>query len=318
MAGTAQARELGVPNDKGWQHARTGLVLMPVLAGFARDRLSDSGANESDISASYSVADKSSVATIFLFHPGDGDLPMWFDRAHLTMTTNVDIPVGAAMAPVTRFTPPGSSVESGLRMTYALRDRQAGATALAVAPLGEWLVAVRLTSDSMSPAETDATLTKILSAIRWPAARTAERVAEPIMPCESQMSFRKARMIQPDMVQVVLSAGLVLAAQKKEAGKKPDDKPVTYCRQNGALRTYGVYKVVGRTGGYLMALGDAGVVARVSSTKDLMSGGKQVAVTLATHDAIEIFPNFDGLPKPEQVLELVTGYPPVSSVTTGQ
>lgn len=70
-----QWRELDVPGDKGWQHARTELILMPTLGRFQRTGIKDNGQSEFDISAAYDATDRKSTATVFIYRPGMGDLP---------------------------------------------------------------------------------------------------------------------------------------------------------------------------------------------------------------------------------------------------
>ena len=42
MAVGAEARDLDVPATAGWQHAATGIILMPKIDGASRTRLSES------------------------------------------------------------------------------------------------------------------------------------------------------------------------------------------------------------------------------------------------------------------------------------
>lgn len=87
LAMPAAARDLAVPTDKGWKHAKTGLILMPQLAGMSRTALSDATQTEHDVAAQYDTPDKSVFATIYLFHPAIADVSLWFDRSQTALET---------------------------------------------------------------------------------------------------------------------------------------------------------------------------------------------------------------------------------------
>lgn len=310
-------RSLEVPNDKGWQHAQTGIILMSKLGGFQRAALRDNGKSELDISATYYGGNKVDTASIYIYRPGIPNLPMWFDRSHYAMTVNTDIKIGTPILPITRFAPPGTTIESGLRVTYALKDSDKGGTGLAMVPIGDWIVAVRISSPTMRASELDAVLLETLSKIRWPSERPAAPVAEPIAPCANSLKTRKARMIQPDLAQALIGATLSNIVEEKSKEKPAaEDRPAVFCREGESIAEYGVYRSDRNNDGYVMALGDAGISASIYPGLSL-TGGKEFAVTMATHDSRDTYPSFNALPQPKQVFALVMSRGPMSRAMRG-
>ena len=307
-----QMRSLDVPNDAGWQHAQTGIVLRSKLGAFQRAALRDNGKSELDVSATYYAGSEADTASIYLYRPGIANLPMWFDRSHYAMTLNDQIRIGAPLIPVTRFAPPGTSIESGLRVTYALKDSDKGGTGLAMVPFADWILAVRLTSRTMTPAEVDAALLDMIGKIRWPSERPASPVAVPIAPCTTRLKTKKAKLIQPDLAQALIGATLSnIAEEKAKEHPAADDRPVVFCREGPSIPEYGVYRSDQANDGYVMALGDAGVSASVYPGLSL-TDRKEFAVTMATHDSLDTYPSFNALPEPKQVFALVMSRGPMS------
>src|SRR5690606_24380113 len=77
----AQLRSLDLPENAGWQHAETGLVLLAQLAGYRRTSISDTGSAELDVIVEYSAPDQSTFVTLYLFRPALMSVPVWFDRS---------------------------------------------------------------------------------------------------------------------------------------------------------------------------------------------------------------------------------------------
>lgn len=309
---SAQLRKLDVPNDKGWQHAQTGIILTSKLGTFQRFDLKDNGANELDISANFQGSSADERLSIYIYRPGIHNLPMWFDRSHFAMTTNPLIKTAAGSMPIQRVGLPGSTVESGLRITYPFQGGAIGGTGLAMVPFGDWLVAIRMTSPHKTAAEIDAGLVDILGKIRWPKVRPAEQVAVPVAPCADVLKTRKAKVYQPDLGQALLGATLSNIVQKKaKEAPATDAKPTILCRQGAQSPEFGMYRNVESKDGYVIAIGDAGISASVCPGFSL-NDRKEFAVTLSTHNSMDTYPSFDALPDPKQVFALVTSRGPIS------
>lgn len=310
-----QMRSLGVPNDKGWQHARTGIILLSKLGEFQRSELRDNGSSELDVAAAYDAGTNADTATIYLYRPGIASLPMWFDRSQYAMMVNPQIQVAAPFGPIARVALPGSIVGSGLRMTYSLRGDK-GATGLLMVPYGEWLLAIRVTSRTKMAADVDAALLDLVAKVRWPEKRPAERVADPIAACLTQIKTRKAKLIQPDLAQALIGATLSNLVEQKREKEGDTGKPPVFCRDRNASREFGMYRSDQSSNGYILAIGDSGISASVFPGISL-NNRKEFAVTLSTHDSSDTYPSFNALPEPEQLFSLVTSRGPMSRAMRG-
>ncbi len=269
------ARDLAVPADKGWQHQDTGLILTARLAGLPRTGLSDTTQSEHDVMARFEAPDQSVVASVFLFKPAIADVALWFDRGATTLQAN-EVFRGAAPASAAPigFAPGGAPVASSLRQVYAGATGPYRSTALAVMPLGEWIVAVRMSAKSLSADELDAALMQLIGAIRWPAttggvaagadtgaapAVVPALAAVPVTACAAPLTFRKVKLLKSNTTDVLIQ--LIGTHAVRVVWVQPSLQ-------------------IEKTGHYSVSLADV--------------DGRTLA-----------FPSFNGMPAPEQVWDLV-------------
>ncbi|WP_258044268.1 hypothetical protein [Sphingomonas citricola] len=306
-AASADARDLAVPANKGWQHAQTGIILMPTLAGSSRTALSDATDGEFDVTAQYEAADKSVITTLFLFHPAAGDVALWFDRARAALEANKVIrDMAPTSATPVAFAAPGAGATSALKQVYASAGGQFRSTALAVVPVGDWLIALRMTAPALSAAQLDERMGQVIAGVRWPRAGTsAARTAVPVAACAAPLAYAKAKMVKPDLGDVLIGLSLVSQAAAKTA--KPST-PVTWCRDGGSEQGYSVYRADQGTDGYTMALGDAGRVVSVApSLMGQVNKTGTYSVTLRDVDgSASTLPSFNKMPAPAQVWSAVS------------
>ncbi|WP_242008133.1 hypothetical protein [Sphingomonas ginsenosidivorax] len=312
IATPVKARDLGVPADKGWKHAETGLILMPQLAGLSRIALTDATQTERDVAAQYDMPDKSMFATIYLFHPAITDVALWFDRSRTAIETR-DLFRNAAPAsadPIS-FAVGNSGSAASLRQVYATPGGgQYRSTALAVVPVGEWIVSVRMSAKTLTADQLDASLQQVIQAIRWPkpTATLATATARPIMGCDTPLTFPKARQAKPngaDMLMALMASSI--AAKAKSSDIPASAPPTTWCREDDGRTEYGVYRSIASTNGYVMALYDAGgVVSVYPSLMGQVDNSGTYAVSLTdVEGTVSSFPSFTAMPSPQQVWDLV-------------
>lgn len=312
------ARELAVPADKGWQHQETGLVLTSRLAGLQRTALSDTTQSEHDVAAQFTAPDESVIASVFLFKPAIADVALWFDRGATTLQAN-EVFRGAApvsAAPI-GFAAGGAPVASSLRQVFTKATGPYRSTALAVMPLGEWIVAVRMSAKSLSADELDAGLMQLIGAIRWPAVAPAAAAAPPapalaavpVMACAAPLSFRKVKALKPGGSDMLMQLIGSIAMQNASASKPAAPVlPVRWCREGEAKAEYGVYRSDRKgAAGYALALGDAGRIVWVQpSLMGQIEKNGRYSVSLDDVDGRTLaFPSFNGMPAPGQVWDLV-------------
>lgn len=316
LATPLHARDLPVPSDKGWQHAETGLILPATLDGLARTKLIDTTDSEHDVAADFDNQDHSVEATVYIFHPAIDDVAMWFERAQTQIENRKEYGGVAPMsADPVAFAPPRGSPASALRRSYTPEKGAIRSTALAVMPLGTWLVVVRMSSEADRSAALERRLDAVITAIRWPSLKPSPPV-RPIPACTDALRFDKAKVVKPDGSTTLLT--LVMGAVASDPTiKKTDLKPVSWCRDAATRPAYGIYRDADGGLGYEMALQDAGRVVHVTPTLDTMTGkGHGFAISLTGVDGTtDAFPSFDRLPEPDQVVALI-GHGRSASSTT--
>jgi hypothetical protein len=304
------ARDLVVPNDKGWKHAETGLILMPQLAGMARTALTDATQNEHDVAAQFDTPDKNVFATVYLFHPAIADVGLWFDRSQTALETR-DIFKNAspATADPVAFAVGVASAASSLRQVYATSAGQYRSTALAVVPVGEWMVSVRMSAKTLTAEQLDARLKQVIAAIRWPkAVGTEAPAAAPVKVCTTPLTFGKAKLVKPDGADLLMSLmGSSLAAKEKAEAIAMPSVRATWCRDGDARMEYGMYRADSSSSGYVLALYDAGRVVSVypSIMGQIKKSGTYSVSLEDVEGTVSAFQSFTALPAPKQVWTLI-------------
>ena len=317
------ARDLPVPADKGWKHAETGLILSPQLAGLSRTALTDATQSEHDVAAQFATADESVSATIYIFHPAIPDVGIWFDRSRATLE-NRDIFRSAAPATIdpVSFAAFGAGPATALRQDYAIAGGPSRSTALAVVPVGTWIVTIRMTARTLTAPQLDAMLLDVTKAIRWPAAAALPATAvEPIKACAAPLTFKKAKQVKPSGSDLLMSliGGAVARKDEDKTGSPPRPR-ATWCRDGAATSDYGVYRADDERSGYSMALHDAGRVANVSpSLMGQIDKTGSYSVTLVDVDgSVTVLPSFATMPAPKQVWNLIGSGKRMGSAKRGQ
>lgn len=239
IAQPVQPRLLEVPASAAWQHAQTQMILPPRVAGLSRGELRDLGEAEMDVVAQYAGGNDGTFVTVYLFRTATPDASLWFDRAltAILIRPEYGIPSDAPPPPATPFQRPGATLASGLRATLDLNASGLRSSGVAVAPLGAFLLKVRISSSSLDRAALDERLARFIDGLRWPAPTEHERAATPIQPCPEPLRLRNARMIRGDMASALSDAMGGMLMQSATEGEPP-----VYCREPGATPQYGVYR----------------------------------------------------------------------------
>lgn len=320
----AQKATLDVPASKKWQHAQTGLIVPQAPAGLPRTEISALGEGELDIAVQFGDVNRTQ-ATLYLFRPALMSVPLWFDRVETQVLQRDAYGHAAPTGAPSSFAAPGGTAPSALRRFYTPSKPPYAATGVAVLPLGDWLVVVRISSVEQAPAQLDATLSALIAGLGWPSRAADAPAAVPVQPCATTLAYdRKAKMQKPDMTAGLLGSLLAMAAATKE---KPDgtaeaateETPALLCREGTGTPAMGTYRAESRSpDSYIIALGDAGRTISVHPELPLDKKQKPgFAVALATLDKTFTFPSFDRLPTPDAVMQAIARTQPVSSVDRG-
>jgi hypothetical protein len=313
-------RTLEVPATAAWQHAASQMILPRSIAGLARSDVKDFGTGELDVVGTYQHPTDGITASVYIYRTMTADAALWFDRALAAIMMRPAFTSSGAAAPVPAvFTRPGASTASGLRAALEFNSAETRGTAVAIAPIGPWLVKIRLSAARLDRAGVDALMTRLIQDLRWPAESAAERAAVPIEPCPDPLRFRQARVMRSDTANVLMDLMVgVVAAQAEERSPPP-----VYCREPGPLADYGVYRPNRSTNSYLVALGDAGLALTVGPAMDIaeLSGGggrgSRYSMMMQDRESTSALPSFNRLPPPAQAVSVAMGGGPRMSVSTG-
>ncbi|MEG3091815.1 hypothetical protein [Sphingomonas sp. PB1R3] len=317
------ARNLEVPANKGWMHAETKLIVRPSVAGLTRTAITDATTNEHDVAIKLESADKSVFATLFLFHPSVPSVPLWFDRSRTAIEERKNFDKGApASADPIAFAPLGTGPTVGLRQSWSLLSSPYRSTSLAVMPMGDWMLVVRLTAEKLTAATLDGKMDEIIATLKPAIATTAAYPgpAVPIRPCATQTDFAhmpKAKVEKPDganmLANLLMSAAMTSVIDKNKTDPKaePEKPAAPLCRDGEGHTPFGVYRwEAADNEGYMIALYDAG--RTIDVFPDLISQAKNnkaksYAVRLNDVDnSASSYPSFNNLPRPEQVWDLMS------------
>jgi len=317
--------------DSTWVHEWTKFPAPPELAGFQRTEIKDLATGQTNIWTTYKDADTATTATIYLFRPGVANVAIWEDRALLSLQANTDA-IGKLDLTQTiagNFTPrSGGGKDSGIIAYGPVSGKDAKSTGLAIFPYDNWLVKIRITSDTLAADALASKLVAVLSAIELPPARIEYPAATEIPACKKALDFSTMsdRGATPGPV-LLMMTGLAGAERKTpDAGAQP--KVVTdpeYCRDKATTIAYGVYRAKGSEHAYLMAIGDAGLAASVGEydmpgfldtrpDRYRGTGGKDYWPMVMTDQRTNIYAPFKGLISPAKMLEIAQSEAPTAAV----
>lgn len=309
-----EQRRLEVPATASWKHALTDMILPSRPVGFARSVIADNTEEELDIIAQYEAED--ATATVYLYRTGIPDAALWFDRATATMTRSPRWGVKGPIVPET-FARPGATAESGLLAAVPASGEAWRSTGVAIAPLGDWLVKMRMSSETLDAAALEERMRALLGALRWPASAGEETTAKPVEPCAEPLKFKRAKLVKQEAADVLMN--LFTAGVVEE--KKSEAPPPTYCREPVDLGAHGVYRPDASRNSYVIALNDAGIglsLAPALTIEGLGGGGKGWSMMLLERNSRSAMPSFNRLPPPDQALAVAMGGGPRISATAGK
>ncbi len=293
---------------KPYRFRHSGIIAPATLDGMRRVDVRQLGEEELDVFAVYQNG--SDAITVYVYRTLIGSVPVWFDRARASVEQRREMfGTVAPVAPVA-FTPPGQSTASGLMAGWTLGKAPYRGTALAILPVGEWLVKVRYSSTTLDGAATAARIPAVLAALEWPRAVPSAPVAAPIADCAAPLAFANAAapITNGTALQSAALSGGLIAAVTSEKGTPPASPPV-WCRDPAPARIGAAYRSGGTTDGYLLAISDSGrgfsvepdVIAReVGESQGQVV--RQWSVALYDPGSIATYAPMTGLPSPDTLI----------------
>jgi len=251
--GTAVSAKPGKP----YRFKHSGITAPAELDGMRRVDVRQLGENELDVFAVYEGG--ADMLTVYVYRTLTGNVPVWFDRARASVEQRREMFGNVAPVVPTAFTPPGQSNASGLMAGWTLDKPPYRGTALAILPVGEWLVKIRYSSTKMDGAAVAARLPAVLGALGWPKAIPAASPAAPVADCATPLAFDGAAVpvTDPKAIQSAALTGGLIAAAADGKGRPPATPPV-WCRDPAAAPVGAAYRRDAEPEGYLLALSDSG------------------------------------------------------------
>ncbi len=293
--------------------------MMPVLAGMRRSKISDFGTSELDIALSYASQETSTEATIYLFRPALASVPIWFDRAKAALEGNRTLfPSGVTGGAPTTFVAEAAGLP-GLKGIYSINGVSAGSTGVAMVSVGQWVLAVRITSGTLAGPQLDRQLTGLLGSIRFPA-NIAKVAVQVMQDCAGPLKFGAAKQLRQadsDSMMEALMGAAIAADPKIEANSGP---PEAFCRDPSSTLLFGVYRGSNPSDSYTIALGDGGESISVGPSLAGLFGvsrTKRYAVTQHHLDRDLVFSPYNKLPDPASVVKMVLKATPISMTERG-
>lgn len=308
-------RILPVSADSAWVHANSGLTLPTTLIGLPRTQVREFEGPELDVVGTYT--DGPGELTVYVYRTLSGAVPVWFDRATWAIESRDGwgklTPVAAPVA----VAPPGRGVASGLAQGWTIAGGPYRGTAVALLPMGEWLVKLRYSSKTDDGSAALEKVRAALGGLTWPTAAPDAAAAVPVAACPDALRFtRQAKAIAPDPKSVML--GALLAGASADPKRRTAASAVTYCRDPAKVAMGAVYRPGAQADGYLLALSDAGrgVWVGPSANGQIDTAARPSwGVSLILPGRTMIYPQQDRLPAPDHVMAIVNGSA-TSSITT--
>ncbi|MFY9349963.1 MAG: hypothetical protein WBL20_05820 [Sphingobium sp.] len=321
-------KDVAVRLDRSWTHKASRIGFPPAIAGFARSAVQDlSGGPQLDMSIAYDDPLSRAHVNIYVYHAAMPTTALWFDVAATMIATNEGFgTVTPAGVPAT-FALPGHPVAAGLRQSFTI-TKIGRSSGVALIGVGEWVVKLRLTSPTHDAAQTDALIARIMDGIAWPAKLPPLALAEPLTPCAAPLQFGPLAEKAPQDGATLLLAAIRGRVARDDAEKAAKEKrapaPPTLCiHPDRIMGRLPLYQHMGEDGGYIIPLGDSGVL--IDITRDPVVGllakeagaGKPTpfGVTVMKHDRWEQYPNYATMPAPMQAVQIVQSETPLSTTS---
>ena len=308
--------------NKPYRFRHSRLAVPAVLDGVPRVGIEQFGSDELDVFARYERG--TDMITVYVYRQVSGAVPVWFDRARASIEARSELfgTVTPTVAPVA-FTPPGQTTASGLIGAWSISKPPYRGTALALLPMGDWLVKVRYSSQTLDGPAVAARMPALLDALDWPRTVAAAAPAAPVTDCTTPLAYPVTAQVVRDeqaLSSSALTSSLFSAALTRAEAKGKSEMPApVWCRDTGPVQLGGVYRPGSATDRYLLAFSDAGrgvLVAQDELAALLNDKAKpQWSIALTDLGTTTYYPPMTALPRPDQVLTAVDG-PMLSRTTT--
>jgi hypothetical protein len=285
-----------------WTHKDSGIAIADTVGGMARGAERDlTNGEKADVYVQYGT--DAEPVTVYVYRSSHPNPALWFDRTRAAMISRLS-GVDAARPP-RPITLGGSPTANGLRQDFTLaNDGPWTATSVALAQAGEWMVKVRVTSQTLDQAGVAAKMEAMLGALRF--ARPVTAALPLVVPAACPAAL--AATGRPDAKQARVAAGSVYGAvaivDARQGGNGLAGEPAKWCRDDvGALsKAITLYHRIDGTA-WTALIGDAGITANAYALDAAVGGGG--AVFFIRTGAAQLAMTYDALPSFEAGLSAV-------------
>jgi hypothetical protein len=309
---------LDLPAEKPFLHANSGIALPASLLDLSRAGASEYAKPQLDVMFTYKDTPLSEELSVYIYRAPMGSPAIWFDRATEVISLRPAFRRLTDIDQSPTFTPPGQQSPSGMKAAWTVSGSAVRSTALAIVPMGKWLVKFRYSSTTREAASLLRRLDEAIAALGWPAAIPPAPAAVLMNDCAAPLALDgRSKPVKEKGAGVAAEAfALTLEAKLKAIDKR--NEPVEWCRDRTVQSTLPIYRPQGSTNSYLASLSDSGHGVWVRPGFGGLSAPDRkprwsVSIVLAG-EALNDNPR-DRLPPPSELKDILKGAP-ASRVTT--
>lgn len=320
----ADGGTLKIKPGKDWTHKESRIRLPGKFELGALSEAKDFSSSQSDVGLTYQDGATQTTTSVYVFRGSTAEPSVWQDRiaAIVTSAQNRLGTIKAETAIHGSFTPFGRSIDSGSLLVYAGGGNPTTATGSAVMTSGEWVVAVRMSSRSLSPADLEQRLSAFASSIVLPskAKGETETQAYVVKPCAEAANGPDAERSAGGMKEAIFVTLLGSAATQAtgeedmgNAGKEALPRP--YCRVAYDAANPSVYSQDGENHGYLVVAGDSGPVGTLLGMEaEGLEGVPRYAVALVSSEQMTFYRGFSAFPTVMQFMNVLEKERPIGGI----
>lgn len=309
-------KPIEAPADTPFAHAASGITLPVRLDGLPRAQIREYEAPQADIVANYLAPDDGAELSVYVFHVVSGSVPVWFDRATWAIENRSTFGTPIRLDRPQPFAPTGRDTANAMIAAWSLSGSDYRGTALAIVPVGDWLVKLRYTAKGLSAEALHDRLVRIVGDLALPASTAPAAV--PVLACTKPIAFKANAKLAKSSSSDALMGALLSAAAAKTEGTPSSG---TWCRDATSLPMGGVYRLDEATNAYFIALSDAGRGIWVEpDLGGLLTGGKAArwSISVTVPSRTLTFAARDRLLPPQEALAVLEETPTSSAATIGK
>ncbi len=293
LAAPARAQE----TQETWAHAESGVSLPRAIGEMRLGEIRDlSRGGGFDVILQY--GSERTPVTVYVYRSAYPNAAIWFERTRLAMNEHVGS--GAASANPRPFTLGGSAAPNGLREEI---DLPGGATAVAIAHRGQWILKMRMTSTELDRAALADRMDQLIAAFRF-AGETATPIplAVPGL-CDGdvRMNGDRIRNVRDEPLAAATVTGIVAYGEARGISGLATE-PQQWCRATvpALPAQYGSFYRRRDGNGWVALMGDSGMA--IAALPIEIPGRARAALYTSSPAATRVVAAYEGIPAPGEAI----------------